>query len=66
MLQEFVELIRQDRRLDAVMHARKVFGAFEHEQMLEIRQCMGLLAFPITTGTPILFHFIVYVALPLF
>lgn len=56
--QEFVELIRQDRRLDAVMHARKVFAAFQHEQMIEIRQCMGLLAFPITTGKLISIFFV--------
>lgn len=48
-VQEFVELIRADRRLDAVMHARRTFGPFEADQMTEIRQCMGLLAFPCTT-----------------
>lgn len=48
-VQEFVEFIRADRRLDAVMHARKTFAAFEADQMDEIRQCMGLLAFPVDT-----------------
>lgn len=48
--QEFVELIRVDRRFDAVMHARKTFAPFEQDQMDEIRQCMGLLAFPTNTG----------------
>lgn len=48
-VQEFVELIRSDKRLEAVMHARRTFAAFEAEQMPEIRQCMGLLAFPVHT-----------------
>lgn len=52
-VQEFVELIRANRRFDAVIHARKTFGPFEQDQMDEIRQCMGSLAFPITTGTAI-------------
>lgn len=49
-VQEFVELIRVDRRLDAVTHSRKYFPAFENDQLKEIRQCMALLAFPVNTG----------------
>lgn len=49
-VQEFVELIRADRRLDAVTHSRKYFPAFETDQLKEIRECMALLAFPINTG----------------
>uniref|UniRef100_A0A182SIE8 E3 ubiquitin-protein transferase MAEA n=1 Tax=Anopheles maculatus TaxID=74869 RepID=A0A182SIE8_9DIPT len=48
-VQEFVELIREDKRLLAVRHAQKYFPAFEHEQLKEIRQCMALLAFPVST-----------------
>lgn len=48
-VQEFVELIREDKRLMAVKHAQKYFPAFEHEQLKEIRQCMALLAFPVNT-----------------
>lgn len=49
-VQEYVELIRADRRLDAVKYARKWFPAFENDQLSEIRKCMALLAFPVTTG----------------
>uniref|UniRef100_A0A182QNF3 E3 ubiquitin-protein transferase MAEA n=1 Tax=Anopheles farauti TaxID=69004 RepID=A0A182QNF3_9DIPT len=48
-VQEFVELIRDDKRLLAVRHAQKYFPLFEHEQLKEIRQCMALLAFPVST-----------------
>ncbi|GAB0099139.1 E3 ubiquitin-protein transferase MAEA [Sergentomyia squamirostris] len=48
-MQEFVELVRKDKRLDAVRHARKYFPDFGMDQLREIRQCMGLLAFPVTT-----------------
>lgn len=49
-VQEFVELIRADCRLDAVQHSRKYFPAFENDQLKEIRECMALLAFPTNTG----------------
>lgn len=49
-VQEFVELIRADQRLDAVAHSRKYFPAFEVDQLKEIRECMALLAFPTNTG----------------
>lgn len=42
-------MIRKDQRLDAVKHARKHFPNFEFEQLKEIRQCMGLLAYPVNT-----------------
>lgn len=48
-VQEFVELIREDRRLEAVRHAQKYFPAFEQEQLKEIRECMALLAFSVST-----------------
>jgi macrophage erythroblast attacher len=49
--QEFVELIRQEARVDAVRHAQKYFPSFEQEQLKEISQYMALLAYPINTGT---------------
>lgn len=48
-VQEFVELIRQDQRFNAVRHAQKYFPAFEQEQLKEIREVMGLLAYQVTT-----------------
>lgn len=47
-VQEFVELIREDRRMDAVKHAQRYFGDFP-EQLTEIRQFMAMLAFPTKT-----------------
>lgn len=49
-IQEFVELIRSDRRMDAIKHARKYFSTFEEEQLVSIQHCMALLAFPANTG----------------
>lgn len=49
-IQEFVELIRSDRRMDAIKHARKYFSTFEDEQLVSIQHCMALLAFPANTG----------------
>ncbi|KAJ6637953.1 E3 ubiquitin-protein transferase MAEA [Pseudolycoriella hygida] len=48
-VQEFIELIRADRRLDAVQHARKAFANYEKDQLKEIQKCMALLAFPTNT-----------------
>uniref|UniRef100_A0A8D2BNK2 E3 ubiquitin-protein transferase MAEA n=1 Tax=Sus scrofa TaxID=9823 RepID=A0A8D2BNK2_PIG len=45
-IQEFIELIRQNKRLDAVRHARKHFSQAEGSQLDEVRQAMGMLAFP--------------------
>lgn len=46
-VQEFIELVRQDRRLDAVKHARRYFTNYNEEyQLQEIQCCMGQLAFP--------------------
>lgn len=45
--QEFVELVRRDRRLEAVRHARRHFGALEEEaQLADVQRVMGLLALP--------------------
>ncbi|XP_069488260.1 E3 ubiquitin-protein transferase MAEA isoform X3 [Ambystoma mexicanum] len=48
-IQEFIELIRQNKRLDAVRHARKHFSQAEGSQLEEVRQVMGMLAFPSDT-----------------
>ncbi|XP_049778430.1 E3 ubiquitin-protein transferase MAEA [Schistocerca cancellata] len=48
-IQEFVELVRNDRRMDAVKHARKHFSSFEEEQLQDVQHCMALLAFPTNT-----------------
>lgn len=45
-IQEFIELVRQNKRLDAVRHARKHFSQAEGSQLDEVRQVMGMLAFP--------------------
>lgn len=50
-VQEFVELIRSDRRMEAIKHARKHFPSFEDEHLCTIQQVMALLAFPVNTGT---------------
>ncbi|XP_060829339.1 E3 ubiquitin-protein transferase MAEA [Bombus pascuorum] len=49
-VQEFIELVRQDRRLDAVKHARKCFPNYDDYQLQEIQCCMGQLAFPANTS----------------
>lgn len=43
--QEFIELVRQKRLLDAVKHAKKYFSAFEEAQKGDFQHVMGLLAF---------------------
>ncbi|XP_050304582.1 E3 ubiquitin-protein transferase MAEA [Anthonomus grandis grandis] len=44
-VQEFVELIRKDRRMEAIKHARKHFPSFEEEHLPTIQRAMALLAF---------------------
>uniref|UniRef100_A0A3B3RV98 E3 ubiquitin-protein transferase MAEA n=1 Tax=Paramormyrops kingsleyae TaxID=1676925 RepID=A0A3B3RV98_9TELE len=48
-IQEFIELIRLNKRMDAVRHARKHFSQAEGGQLDEVRQVMGMLAFPSDT-----------------
>ncbi|KAK7508633.1 hypothetical protein BaRGS_00000199 [Batillaria attramentaria] len=43
--QEFVELVRNGCRLEAVRHARKHFSGVDEDQFGEVQQVMGLLAF---------------------
>ncbi|KOC65070.1 Macrophage erythroblast attacher [Habropoda laboriosa] len=49
-VQEFMELVKQDRRLDAVKHARRCFTNYDDYQLQEIQCCMGQLAFPANTS----------------
>lgn len=49
-IQEFVELIRSDHRMDAIKHAQKHFPNFKDEHLATIQQVMALLAFPVTTN----------------
>lgn len=46
-VQEFIELVRKDRRIDAIKHARKHFPSFEDEHLATIQKVMALLAFSV-------------------
>lgn len=48
--QEFVELVKSDRRMDAVKHARKYLANMEDVPWEEVQHCMALLAFPANTS----------------
>ncbi|XP_035826567.1 E3 ubiquitin-protein transferase MAEA isoform X2 [Aplysia californica] len=43
--QEFVELIRENKRVDAIKHARKHFSSAEPQQVADVQKLMGMLAF---------------------
>ncbi|CAH4036980.1 unnamed protein product [Pieris brassicae] len=45
-IQEFIELVRGDLRLDAVKYAKKHFSTYDDGQLEDIQHCMGMLAFP--------------------
>lgn len=47
--QEFIELVRQDQRFEAVKHARKYFTNVEDDQLKDVQHVMGLLAFSAET-----------------
>jgi len=47
--QEFVELVKADRRMEAVLHARRYLSNMEDYQCEDIQSCMALLAFPVDT-----------------
>ncbi|KAF2359242.1 CTLH/CRA C-terminal to LisH motif domain [Trinorchestia longiramus] len=54
-IQEFIEMIKRDERMNAVWHARKFFTAQDCKQLPSIQQpsiqqCMALLAFPADTS----------------
>ncbi|XP_071529525.1 E3 ubiquitin-protein transferase MAEA [Panulirus ornatus] len=48
-MQEFIELIKSDRRMDAIRHARKHFTGQDPAHLPSIQRCMALIAFPVTT-----------------
>lgn len=41
-VQEFVEFIRKDRRIDAIKHARKHFPGFEEEHLPTIQVLLAI------------------------
>eukprot|EP00099_Drosophila_melanogaster_P028867 NP_733044.1 uncharacterized protein Dmel_CG31357 [Drosophila melanogaster] len=45
-VQEFIELVRQNQRFEAVKHSRRYFPAYEKTQLNEICHVMALLAYP--------------------
>lgn len=47
--QEFIELVKQNRKLDAIYHARKYLSNIEDSQLRELEHIMGLLAHPLDT-----------------
>ncbi|XP_015910191.1 E3 ubiquitin-protein transferase MAEA [Parasteatoda tepidariorum] len=47
--QEFIELVRQGMRVEAIKHARKYFSNIEEDHLKEVQHVMGLLAFPLYT-----------------
>ena len=47
--QEFVELIKEQKRIEAVRHARKYFSSVEPPYLHRVQQLMGLLAFTADT-----------------
>jgi macrophage erythroblast attacher len=47
--QEFIELIKQNRKMDAINHARKYLSNIEESQRRDLEQIMGLLAQPLDT-----------------
>lgn len=47
--QEFIELVKQNRKVDAISHARKYLINIEDSQRRELEQIMGLLAHPLDT-----------------
>lgn len=47
--QEFIELIKQNKKLDAILHARKYLSSVDDSQREELEHIMGLLAHPLDT-----------------
>ncbi|XP_015787000.1 macrophage erythroblast attacher [Tetranychus urticae] len=43
--QEFIEFIRQNKRIEAIKHARKYLSCVEGDQKIDLQHVMGLLAF---------------------
>lgn len=47
--QEFIELIKKNKKLEAIIHARKYLSNIDDSQREELEHIMGLLAYPIDT-----------------
>lgn len=48
-LQEFIELVRAERMMDAIMYARKHLAVWGSTNMKELQQAMATLAFKSNT-----------------
>jgi macrophage erythroblast attacher len=48
-MQEFLELVKSGRRLDAIKHARKQFSTMEEDHTEDMKHYMGLLAMSLDT-----------------
>jgi macrophage erythroblast attacher len=51
-LQEFIELVRGDRMIEAIMYARKHLASWGATNMKELQQAMATLAFKSNTDCP--------------
>jgi len=50
--QEFIEMMRNGKRIEAVRHARKHFTSLEDGQLADVQQAMGMLAYSPDTNIP--------------
>jgi predicted metal-binding membrane protein len=51
-LQEFIELVRGERMIEAIMYARKYLASWGATNMKELQQAMATLAFKTNTDCP--------------
>jgi hypothetical protein len=51
-LQEFIELVRGERMIEAIMYARKYLASWGATNMKELQQAMATLAFKSNTDCP--------------
>lgn len=47
--QEFIELVKKNRKFEAILHARKYLSNIDESQIEELEHIMGLLAYPLDT-----------------
>lgn len=47
--QEFIELVKQNKKIEAINHARKYLSGIDDSQQEELEHIMGLLAYPLDT-----------------
>ncbi|XP_064114490.1 LOW QUALITY PROTEIN: E3 ubiquitin-protein transferase MAEA-like [Macrobrachium nipponense] len=48
-MQEFIELIKNDRTIEAIKHARKYLNCHDPAHVPSVQRCMALIAFPAST-----------------